>query len=505
MAASTLEKSVLKVQLTAVISKNMNVTEVVHLIKEELEKIALSLVEVPQDFRKIIENVDEDEAYFSWMDEEEEKGVIGVKLDTEGRLTYLTIDMQTTDKDTQPSLPLEEKQAIAEQYLLQHYPDALQHFTRHHVKELKECNSTRFYYEQLVMDIPLSHAGCYIDVNNNGEVILFNYNGIKTAPPIPKQLISLEKLTAHVLDQLHFELAVEQIHSQIHDVKKDSLRLVYSPRPFLMKYKASNLEPALTIEQEETASDITRSLPSLSPMKQTKQTNEEIIGITDTMEILREVDLDEELGIVWREQDWTPARGDLSWDAFFKERTEQTVKAFISKETGKVRSFMWFHERSGSLQLSHEACFEKALSFLQQMIPEFLPYLEYIVPQNDEEESQNETKAFFLFQLHNGHGIPVQSEVINIAVNKSTGQIDHYSGPRITVQQLKDLPHEPALSPEHAFERFKEHLDFKLVWKKEYGEEEETYTLVYEACDRYTKTDIRAIDAITGDVICGRI
>lgn len=62
-------------------------------------------------------------------------------------------------------LTVEEKQAIAEQYLLQHYPDALQHLTYHRAKELEHCNCTRFYYEQLVMDIPLSHAGSYIDVN----------------------------------------------------------------------------------------------------------------------------------------------------------------------------------------------------------------------------------------------------------------------------------------------------------------------------------------------------
>lgn len=496
-------RKTLKAQLTAVMNKNIKITEVVHLVKEELEKIARSLAQVPQDFRKIIENVEENETYFSWIDEEQEKGVIGVKLDTEGRLTYLTIDMLQENNAAESSLTVEEKQAIAEQYLLQHYPDALQHFTYQRAKELEHCNCTRFYYEQLVMDIPLSHAGSYIDVNGEGEVILFNYKGVKTAPPIPEQLISTEKLAAHVLDQLQFELVVDKMYKELYDVEEDSLRLVYLPQPFFMKYKAADMEPQLTLEQEKTAPEITRPLPSLAPIERTELSREEIIGITDTMEIIREVEWGNELGIVWRDRNWTPGESDLSFEAYFKEHTEETVKAFVSEKTGNVLSFLWFHKRTGSLQLGREACFEKALCFLQQMIPEFLLYLQYIVPANDEDE-KNEMKEFFSFKLLQEQGIPIQSELISVAVNNSTGQIDQYSGPRIDIQQLKDLPHGPVISPEQAFERFKEHLDFQLVWDKEYDDEEEIYTLVYNACDRYTKTAIRAIDAISGEIICDK-
>lgn len=473
------------------------------MLKEELEKTALSIVEVPLDFRKIIENYTEDEAYFSWIDKEEEKGVIGVKLDTEGRLTYMTIDMQKEDKNTKSSLTVEKKQAIAEQYLLHHYPDALQHFTYYYAKELEHCNCTRFYYEQLVMEIPLRHGGSYIDVNDEGEVILFNYKGVKSVPHIPGQLIPKEKLTEHVLDHLQFELVIDQMHKAVHDVEEDSLRLVYCPQPLFMKYKAEELTPKLTVEQEETTPEITRPLPSLAPIERTEQSREEIIGITDKMEIIREVDLGDELGIVWRERDWKPDEGDLSFEAYFKEHTEETVKAFLSKETGNVRSFLWFHKRTGSLQLSREACFEKACRFLQQIIPEFLPYLQYIVPQSDENR-KNETKEFFSFKLVSEQGIFIQSELISIAVNRNTGQVDQYSGPRIDVQQLQALPNEPIISTKQAFELFKEHLDFKLVWDKEYENEEEIYKLVYKACGRYTKTDIQAIDAITGGVICSR-
>ncbi|MGM9951715.1 MAG: PepSY domain-containing protein [Lysinibacillus sp.] len=469
------------------------------MVEEELEKLALSIVDIPQDFHKTIENYTEEEAYFSWTDEKEEEGIT-VKLDTGGHLTHLSIDVERGTGGNRTTLAVKVKQKIAEQFLLRHYPDALQHFTCHQVKEL--TSSTRFYYEQLVMNIPLERTGSYIDVNDNGEVVGFDYKGVKPTPSIPKQLISKEKLKEHVLEQLYFELVADKISKVVHDVEVDSLQLVYLPRPFFMKYKATEMEPTLTVVNEEEEPEITRPLPCTNPVESREYTKEELIGIPDTMDIIREVDWGDEVGIVWRERGWMPDEDDLSFEAFFKERIEQTVKAFISKETGKVRSFMWFQERTGNLQLGHEACFERALHFLQMVIPEFLPYLQYIVPQNDKEERKNETKQFFWFKLHDGHGTPVHSEVINIAVNMNTGLIDQYSGPLIDIQQLHELPEAPSISAEQALEIFKEHLDFELVWDKDYIEDEEVYELVYKACDRFTRADIRAIDAITGEVIC---
>lgn len=51
-------------------------------------------------------------------------------------------------------------------------------------------------------------------------------------------------------------------------------------------------------------------------------------------------------------------------DGFFKKQTEDTVKAFISTKTKKVRRFIWFKERDGGLELSREACYNKAIEFL---------------------------------------------------------------------------------------------------------------------------------------------
>lgn len=50
------------------------------------------------------------------------------------------------------------------------------------------------------------------------------------------------------------------------------------------------------------------------------------------MEIIREVEWGDELGIVWRDRNWTPGESDLSFEAYFKEHTEETVKAFVSEK-----------------------------------------------------------------------------------------------------------------------------------------------------------------------------
>lgn len=174
----------------------------------------------------------------------------------------------------------------------------------------------------------------------------------------------------------------------------------------------------------------------------------------------------------------------------------------ISKETGKLRSFIWFAERNGDLDLTREECYQIAIEFLQKVVPEYYQYLKVNV-QDAEEEEEDRTKESFIFSMFNGE-IPVQSEVLIVTVNTNTGLIDHYSGPSIETEQLKELPKEPVLSKSEAYEIFFNHLDFELAWKKDYEKEEDEYHLVYEACDKYTKTSIRYIDAITGDVITSK-
>ena len=180
--------------------------------------------------------------------------------------------------------------------------------------------------------------------------------------------------------------------------------------------------------------DVAQTYVSLTapakPIIHTPLSVEEVVGISDRMEIIREVDMGEETGIVWRERDWEMMEQDLSVDGFFKRQTEDTVKAFVSKETGNVRSFAWFKERKGDLQLSHEVCYQKATDFLQMMIPDYCDYLQLIVREEEEEEKTLES---FIFHMHNGHGIPVQLDMAMVGVNRTTGLVPIIIAGRVLV------------------------------------------------------------------------
>lgn len=475
----------------------------VSLIKEQLKERARTLVQLPEHFKPIIEEYfegenGEGEAIFSWADKQQEEW-ISITLDLAGNLTSLSIELNKTNTGRVPLNESELKER-AEQFLRSHYPHALQGLTHYHTKKLTAAY--RFYYEQIVMDLPLDDAGCYIDVKPSGEIVNFKYYGLQPAPIIPKTLIAKEKLIEHVRNRLDFQLTIANLYSDIYDVAEDGLRLLYDPELF-MKYKADVVEPTLTIihEDEEDNPETYVSLPPPPTIIRKDVSVEEIIGITDEMEVIREVDWGEETGIVWRDRDWKMVENDLSMNNLFQNHNEDTVKAFISKKTGQVRSFVWIKDRSGDLCLNREECYQKAIDFLQMMIPNYYQYLLLIVHDNDDELDDTKMKEAFTFHVHNGHGIRIYTEIVVVTVNRKTGQIDYYSGPSFDYEQLRHISSEPVISKKEVHDIFLNHLDFELAWNKNYDEKEEYYTLVYQACDRHTRKSIRYIDAITGAVI----
>ncbi len=474
-----------------------------YLLREELKKRAISMVQIPRHFQPLIEEYvegenGEGEALFLWANENQDEGIT-ISLDSSGNLTRLSMEMSDINSD-ESLLNIEEKREYAEQFLLSHYPAALKDLTYYKSKKL--TGTDRFYYEQIVMNLPLEQAGCYIDIDSGGGIVTFTYEGVKKTPDIPKMLISKVKLVKHVQNSLDFQLTIANLYTDIHDVAEDGLCLVYEPEQYFMKYKADVMKPSLTIVHDE---DVPKTYVSPPPHSNTSVHKdlsiEDIIGITEKMKVIREVDMGEETGVVWRDRNWEMKEKDVSINGFFKIQSGDTVKAFISKKTGKVRSFMWFNERSGVLRLSREECYQKAIAFLQMIAPDYYQYLQLIVQQNEEDENDSSTKESFTFHMYNNHGIPIQLELVVVAVNRQTGQVDHYSGPSFDIEQLNRVPVEPVISKKEASEIFINNLDFELAWNKDYASETESYILVYQACDRHSRRPIRYIDAKTGEVI----
>lgn len=476
------------------------------MLKDQLKEHAKTVIHIPSHFRAAIEEYverenGEGEAMYSWTDEQQEE-MISLTLDFAGNLTNLTIDL---NKNNLNKTALTEKQLKenSDQFLSNQYPHALEALTCGQTKKLTD--GYRFNYEQTVMDLPLAHAGCFIDVAFSGEIVNFKYYGLKPKPVIPKLLIAKEKLIEDVENRLDFQLTIMDLDTAICDVDEDGLHLVYEIAPYFMRYKAGVLEPMLTVthEEDEGNQEIYASLPSPTIEIKKSLSNEEIIGITQEMEIIREVELEKETGIVWRERGWVRKENDLSIHNFFQTRSEDTVKAFISNRTGKVKRFIWFKERSGTLSLNRKECYQKAIDFLQMVIPNYTQLLQLVVHADNEPDDTSAQEAF-AFRVHSRQGTPVYLERVLIAVNRLTGQINHYSGLNFDLDELQQLPAEPTISKKEAHGIFLRHLEFELAWNENYEEQEEGDTLSYEACDQYTRKSIRYIDALTGAVITAK-
>ncbi|UFT98374.1 DUF4901 domain-containing protein [Radiobacillus kanasensis] len=473
------------------------------MIREELKKRALSLIQLPDHYEAEIEEYmegenGEGEALFAWTNKERDQG-ISVTLDLSGNLISLSIDKEDEENVLNP-LDVNERRKLAEQFLNQQYPDALQQFTYNRYQKLSKA--IRFHYEQFVMDLPLPYAGCFVDVNAKGEVIQFSFDGLKTAPNIPARLIDKQHLLDDVKERLSLDLVIKMVYKNLYDVHNSGLYMVYeleSP----MEYRADQLQPTLTIIREEEERESYVPLPVLGNKIARFQTLEETIGIPDNMEIIREVDMGDETGVVWRDRNWKNKEKDLSINGFFHEQNDGTVKAFLSKETGKIRSFMWFAERKGDLSLNREECYQRGVDFLTKLIPDYMPYLEQIVHPDDEEDRTSRAESFS-FRVHNGHGVSLETEIVMVSVNRTTGEMDHYNGPSFSILELEELPNKPKISETEAKEIFCQHLDFELAWKKDYDSDDEAYNLVYRPCERDSRKRIRYINAITGEIITDR-
>ncbi|MFP3338947.1 hypothetical protein R0J91_13280, partial [Micrococcus sp. SIMBA_131] len=112
--------------------KNINITEVTYLLREELKKRAKSMVQIPSHFQPLIEEYvegenGEEKAMFLWVNEGQDEGIT-LNLDSSGNLTRLSIEMNDIKSDVAP-LNIEQKREYAEQFLLSHYPSALNNLT----------------------------------------------------------------------------------------------------------------------------------------------------------------------------------------------------------------------------------------------------------------------------------------------------------------------------------------------------------------------------------------
>jgi len=481
----------LKKKLEQQTNKPITEKEVIHMLKEQLTKLALNFVSIPHDYQLLVEDFSNEQAKFIWSTDDLVNG-IEVTLDRSGKLIELTSPPSTNGT----LLTMEQQQAIAEQFLTSQYAEALDYLTLSTVIQKEE--ETRFFYKQYAGGYPLASHTTKTIVSKYGEIIDFRYDGYtKTPPTFPAQLSSKEAILQQIY-KTPWKLSMKYLLSDIYSVPQSGLYPVYESPIVYQSFNAVNGEPAFEHELEEPETFI--PFPNAEVIKK-QATIEEIIGMADCMIKLREVEIDENtLVIVWREKDWQAPK-DKTMESFFLERMEDTVKAKIDKYSGKLKEFIWFKERTGELNLSFEACRDIACTFIATYFEEYIPYLQLQI----EKPSFNGVNcAFFTFTLHVAQDLQIEGERFYVGVNKTTGFIDILWSPRIGLDELQSYE-TSTIQPFEDVMPVLQKVDAFLQWSRKYDENENNEVLEYKLGQIETKQRIVGIDATTGNLIVSQI
>ena len=471
-------------------NKSIHETEVIHLLKDQLAKLALHFVSIPQDHQLLVEDYSNNQATFMWSTDDLDNG-IQVTLDQNGKLIELTRPPSTNGQ----LVSIEKRQTMAEQFLASQYPEALDYLTLSRMIDKEE--QTTFLYKQYVGGYPLESYTTKMVVSKYGEIIDFKYGGYTKSPPTsPAQLANKEVILQQVYEA-PWKLSVKYLLSDLYSVPKSGLYPIYESPIVYQTFNAVNGETTFEHEPEEPETFI--PFPKVGVLEKRK-TIEEIIGVSDDMIKLRETEIDENtIGIVWRVKDWQAPK-DKTIESFLLERMEDTVKATIDKHSGKLKEFIWFKERTGGLNLSFEACRDIACSFIATYFEEYIPYLQL---QSKKPSFNRANCAFFNFPLHVAPGLPIEGERFYVGVNKTTGFIDLLWSPHIDLELLQSYE-ASTIQPFEKIMPVLKGVDAFLQWSSNYEEKEEEI-LTYKLGHFETKQPIVGIDAATGQLIVRKI
>ncbi|MED2935559.1 DUF4901 domain-containing protein, partial [Bacillus wiedmannii] len=223
----------------------------------------------------------------------------------------------------------------------------------------------------------------------------------------------------------------------------------------------------------------------------------------DKYEIQMKFVLKEELQKERKEKD------SYSMEEFYKKyspilKHDNFVVITLDKETNQLLSWlMWTDEKDRKSILSREQCLEKALQFLEVIIPNATKYVQLW----DDYESEEGIERFS-FSIY-VNGFCVAGKYIMLNINTENGAVMHYSGESSNfIKELLTYETTPKVTKEKALEIYREAIRVKLEWSIDHDVEETVYQLLYKqttdenhkepsGCSR----EIRYIDAHTGEKI----
>ncbi|MGN4446508.1 YcdB/YcdC domain-containing protein [Bacillus cereus group sp. MYBK79-1] len=489
--------------------------------KERKEQVA-HMIDIPDDYSLVVddqEGVDDPYHLLWWEHKEDEEKTIQITLNRHtGNVIEFSIDDENSFSSGKEAIEENKAREIANVFLKKYTKEGYEFYTYVTVKDdrrgWKEVN-----YMQEVNGYPLPNTGCVVRVHSSGNVVHFRYNGqkaIEKKPLWPSEIVEenvvLENLKARQDMRLVF---VDLTYSSCEYENGEEVKgyhLVYEPEPSHAFIKAStgkNLfgsdhykwPPTIAVEKPKKGS---RKDDIFDLFDWDKESFTKVAETENDDEIRMEFVPKEEL------QKQKEEKNPYLMNEFFKKhlpmlKYNNFVCIMIDKSTNELTGFIKLTDDKEVKQiLSREKCLQKALQFLEGVIPNVTQYLR-LWEEREEAEDGIERFSFSIYV----NDIHVEGKNIMININTENGAVMHYSGESSNfIKELLTYETTPKVTKEKALEIYRGAMRVHLEWFLENDVEETSYELLYkqttdenykEPFDR--SREIRYIDADTGKKI----
>jgi len=489
--------------------------------KERKEQVA-HMIDIPDDYRLVVddeEGVDDPYHLLWWEHKEDEERTIQITLNRHtGNLIEFRIDDENYFSSDKEAIEEKKTREVANVFLKKYTKEGYEFYTYVTVKD-DWRGRKEVHYMQEVNGYPLPNTGCVVQVHPSGNVMHFHYNGQKAIDEKtvwPSEIIAenvvLENLKARQDMRLVF---VDLTHSSCEYENGEEVKghhLVYEPEPSHAFIKASTGKDLYGPDHYKLPSTVLIDKPlKSSPKKDVldlfdwdKEKFVKLDEKVDEDEVWIKFVLKEELQKEIKEKD------PYSMDEFYKKHVpmlkhDEFVVITLDKETDQLLSFfMWKDEKKRRTILSREQCLDKALQFLERVIPNVTQYLR-LWEEREEEEDGIERFSFSIYV----NDIQVEGKYIMINTNAENGAVMHYSGESSNfIKELLTYETTPKVTKEKALEIYRGAMRVHLEWFLENDVEETSYELLYKQTtdENYKepfdcRRELRYIDANTGKKI----
>ncbi|MES5917551.1 DUF4901 domain-containing protein [Bacillus cereus group sp. RP37] len=489
--------------------------------KERKEQVA-HIIDISDDYSLVVddqEGVDDPYHLLWWEHKADEERTIQITLNRHtGNLIDFRIEEGNSILSGKEAIEENKARGIANVFLKKYIKEGYEFYTYVTVKDnwrgWKEVN-----YMQEVNSYPLPNTGCVVRVHPSGNVVHFRYNGqkaIEKKPLWPSEIVEenvvLENLKARQNMRLVF---VDLTHSSCEYENGKEVKgyhLVYEPEPSHASINASTGEDLFGSEHYK--------LPPTVAVEKTKKGSRqgdifELFGWDKESFIkVDETENDDEIRMkfVPKEelQKQKEEQNPYLMNEFFKKhlpmlKYNNLIGITVDKLTSELIGFIKLTEDKEAKQiLSREECLQKAIQFLERVIPDITQYLR-LWEEREEAEDGIERFNFSVYV----NGIPAEYKHFMININAENGAVIHYSGESSKfIKGLLAYETTPKVTKEEALEIYREAIRVKLEWSIDHDVEETVYQLLYkQTTDENYKEffdcsrEIRYIDAHTGEKI----